>query len=686
MKLNKKIGILSLASALCLTMGAVCVNEVASASTANPDATMVMASGAAVNKTTDYGGIRWTTTVGQGFAVNNATNLSFGTFVIPTATYENASAGTEIKDMSGVMNLQYNEGTAMDTANFEETTGFTYYSAIQYDDIVADYKKAYPTTQKTDAEIATEAYKLELTAISYATDGTNYVYATATDVSRSARQVANMAILDGELDEEGVETSVKTKVEGYVGTSVTGTTSAGYLDLTEIKDGTAQSITSNMSGLNENWANVEEIVVGAKRVKKTVDTDTNVITVSEIPEKVTTYENGEFAYICAFTADGVYNVPVIAANGVISTWADVVDKLGNETGKSQSGYYVLTQNIVAEAIDTYTTNIVRASVAGEDATVGLLNATLDGQGYTISGFMTTYGLFGYIRNSTIKNLGVDGGINKGQTGASLLAITSYSSTLDNVYVKASSFGDADGYSTIAYRMTDITLRNCLIDSTAPTEKHHYLPYYAGYHRNAPASISQGNSYSDVSYENTYVLSGLPLVYKATTGSVKASCTDTSVTGTKTHYHPFGSKGNSDAFIYDTLAETDIIDDKSQALTGTDLTSHTGASYQITVRSAEVDGMTTLSQIASGKTYSVAINTANYKVTKPIYYTGYTTSKCPHYRYYYYSDYHQVTGVKRYENASLMKEEATNNATELATYNNNYWNVDTVNGTLTWKNA
>ena len=682
MTMNKKIGILSLACALCLTVGTVSVNMTTASAAGDTTAVMTMLSGAAVNKTTDYGGIRWATTVDQGFMVDGETSLSFGTFVMPTATYNAEKATKDVNEMTGVMNLQYQKGAKQDTTNFDKD-GLTFYSAISYDTIVADYKAAYPNTQKDDEEIAKQAYKLELTAISYATDGTNYVFVENADTSRSARQVANMAILAGELDNK-VEQSQKDKINAYVGTRYAdGKTSTGYLDLTDIENGTAQTITSNLTELNQSWGNVEEIVVGAKRIDKVVDVATNTITINAVPSNIETYENEEFTYVSAFTADGVYTLPVIAADVLINSWADVVNKLGNEAlteggNKTQSGYYVITQDIVAEEA---TKHLGRVDL-GANKTAGLFNATLDGLGHKISGFTTDRGLFGYVRNSTVKNLGIEGSRGTVNGECSLVANSIYDSTFDNVYVKtdeslAKVSNANSGYSPIGYRLSGVTFKNCLIDSTFITNQYHYTPYWCRYHQNAPASVSTGGVYTNVSYDNTYVLSGLPLVYQSTTGNVKASCEDTTVTSTETFFYVKTGK------LYDTLAEIDVLGDKSVAITGTDLTGATTGSYPTTVREAENNGKTVLRGKTSKGYYSITFDTESLKVTKGIYYTGYTSSKNAHNRYYYYDTYTQITtGVKRYVNAGLMGEEAETNATSLNTFNK-YWTVS--GGTLTFGN-
>ena len=193
MKLKNKIGILTLACALCFGVGGVITNAPsakASADTATATARFYMHGGASVSKSESYGGIRWTTTVEWNYQPNIANEkYTFGTFVLPTSTYLQAqSIGKSLDEIDSKINIPYKA--------FKPTTvaedGVTFYTSVRYDDIVEDYKQNNPQTDKTDAEILSLAYKLELTAVSYAYDekADEYYYAEHTDVNRSARQVA----------------------------------------------------------------------------------------------------------------------------------------------------------------------------------------------------------------------------------------------------------------------------------------------------------------------------------------------------------------------------------------------------------------------------------------------------------------------------------------------------------------
>jgi hypothetical protein len=169
-----------------------------------------MKAGAAVNLTDEtYGGMRWTTIVKEGYVpVENAnpSDVSFGTFVIPTATYKE-NAGTEIKDMTGVVDVvsEYDASAALEG-------DLTYYSAINYDDILEDYKTLNGLTELTEDQTKTllaQAYTMELTSVSYALYENKYYYAEAEETSRSARQVANTAVLVNERQRDCAARALK---------------------------------------------------------------------------------------------------------------------------------------------------------------------------------------------------------------------------------------------------------------------------------------------------------------------------------------------------------------------------------------------------------------------------------------------------------------------------------------------
>ena len=153
MKLNKMIKTLAIASILCAATGAIFVNP--SVASANDAPTFYMKAGAEINiANTSYGGIRWTTVVEQGYQPEaNVDNYTFGTLVMPTATYEAVTDGKYINVASAV-NLECGEIT---TTTLTEDRQF--YSAISYDDLVA------ANSSFTDEQLKA-AYALELTAVS----------------------------------------------------------------------------------------------------------------------------------------------------------------------------------------------------------------------------------------------------------------------------------------------------------------------------------------------------------------------------------------------------------------------------------------------------------------------------------------------------------------------------------------
>jgi hypothetical protein len=468
---------------------------------ADDTAKFYMEAGAAVNIDDEsYGGIRWTTVVGEGYSPEAgavAADVKFGTFVVPTATYQ-AANGTEIKDMSGVVDVKSNV-TAADALDGE----VVYYSAIKYDDIIEDYMQANGLTELADEQktaLLTEAYQLELTAVSYAVYDNVYYYATATETSRSARQVANMAILTKELENKNADAARIQQVNSYVKTGANAfervrldNANEGYLDLTELSNAevTAQPITvSGLSALDFSVSgNVEEVLIGANKITDYTYADGTL----SVSEGSLTLEAGKETWLSVFTKNGnVYSLPVIPADGVIRTAQDLNDVFGvknaaNYDSKNPDawteaplyGYYVLGNDIVGDGAGnkyTMTLNGLNGGSPGSAAIVtkelGGFYGTFDGRGHTVSKLASRkYGIFGWVVNATIKNVAF-----KEVTSASnnanannLLTYFAYNTTFENIYVDMQ-FAMTNGNSLIGYARSS-TFNNVVLNVSKYSGSH-----------------------------------------------------------------------------------------------------------------------------------------------------------------------------------------------------------------------
>lgn len=657
---------LALASTLCLAAGAV---STTTASATDASATFYMATGAQVNKTNyEYGGIRWAATIEVGYQpVENVETYTFGTFVMPTTAYE-AVADGNYAAVEGAVNIIY--GDVLTTTLTED---LTYYAAISYDDIVDDYKAKYPEkTDWTDAEIATitkAAYALELTAVSYAKYEDQYSYATVTDTSRSARQVANAAILAGELDglDESVteEKTQKDKIKGYVGAQTVVEESAGYIDLTELKAGTAQSLSIADAALaNVDWTAVDEVVVGAKNIGEAYTKGETTLSISAAPENLNRYDEEKYAYVSLFMNDGsVYAIPAIAADGVIRNITDLANKLGNATDtsyesgyKTQTGYYVLATNISQANFHNVAVNAAarqKLTNAG-----GLQNAVFDGQGHSVFLEQPLYGVFGCINNSTVKNVKFTFTFH---TDGDAVGLAGYitNSTLENVYVGLVGYGSSSIWGSkrtapVGRQISGTTFRDCVIDSSAAlptifsdpssTEYNHFQYGAIGY------TTSTANAKTNT-FDNTYVISGLPLftdynsVAASTTNAIQNDRSDLT-----SYYVPH--KGSA-LGISDVLTAAEAFDTEK------------GAKGTLAGQAAAYEDTYTLSD---GST--ITLSMSKFSKTAAVWNTGAID------RSFYTNNYYQITGdVHRYNTLALLQAAYQADNTIFAGFSSEYWHVE-----------
>lgn len=393
------------------------------------DGAFYMTKGASVSTSEEFGGIRWQTTVEtEWFNAQTGEITEFGTLV--AANVE----GELTKDTPNVVKI-----VAADIEASEADA--VYYSAIKYDDIVSDWQAQNPNDTTSEADLLAAAYKLELTALSYAIIDGEYVYATAEDTARSARQVANSAELFGEL--EGKTQAVVERVQGYMGsTQRTSTTTWAGLQTIDLSNAETQTVTFPDT-VSET---VEEVLLVQKGVMKKLDKTAmsgNTLTVTD----TTGYPVGE-TYLSVIVAGKVYSAPILVATKVLKTSADLemfyMEPASSYANKKSNyvmikgdeykfnGYYVLGNNLDATA-DGYE-NLIRnngprfsswssagtavyKTSADRDAKENAIGTveefglvgTFNGNGYVIKNQKIGHGgIFGLIgEGGKVKNVGFD---------------------------------------------------------------------------------------------------------------------------------------------------------------------------------------------------------------------------------------------------------------------------------------
>ncbi|MBE5752349.1 MAG: hypothetical protein E7357_08065 [Clostridiales bacterium] len=560
MKKNKKLAALIIAATAFSAAGLIAIPK--ADVVAETDGQFYMAAGASVNLTDQtYGGMRWTTIVKEGYVpVVDAvpSEVFFGTFVIPTATYK-ANAGTEIKDMTGVVDVvsEYDASAALEG-------DLTYYSAINYDDILEDYKTLNGLTELTEDQTKTllaQAYTMELTAVSYALYDDTYYYAEAEETSRSARQVANTAVLVNDANYVAATPEKKEQVDNYVGAERLKTltnANEGYLDISELNadEVTAQEI--DVSGFEYDFSTVSELLIGGKKISGYTYADGKL----SISEGSAALEGGTQTWLSVFTTDNkVYSLPVIPADGVIREAKDleifciespVAYNHVDWAVKPLYGYYVLGGDLNCDGYAmkvSYSgfTSPGLTNVVGKE--YGGFYGTLDGRGHTISNLKTRrYGIFGWMINATVKDIaftGISSAVN--QNGSMLFAPEVYNSTFDNVYIEATFYGDLakNGYSIFG-RPRSSTFNNFVVNAVGGTAVNTNARTWGLFNETRAWDATYGKTwcYTDNTFTNAYMISDCHVMeYNKTTSGdgtvsmdacVDGANWDTPNVGTKKH--------------------------------------------------------------------------------------------------------------------------------------------------------
>ena len=493
--INKKLTLSALALACCLSAGVMSLQSTTAEDTmADTYEGFNMVNGAAVylgNKD-EFSGIRWTTKVTDELyeLINSKNKGSFGVIVAPTESIEtelthntkdviDLSTGKDIKKVDGV---------------------YTYYSAIDFNDIVAQYEAEQgDLTEDQEAALLQQAYDMKLTARAYITTGSRYWYAdmTGVDTSRSAKQVAIAAELAGEIDEDyrGENATADDTAKAEKAANYYGKTNDTHLNVSAKSNGAV--------GTKFVTADTAETVADYKKVSFTA-TGENVevfIGIEKLSADAYTYENGTLTitdvtglpvgetYATVLTSAVAQAEPLIIATKVLDSTDDL--KMFNAKGtgatvdgvfdfkyttrynyaeqywapeQEQSGYYVLANNIEADgykhgsrksydvADDAVEYN--NYSWNGADKYVGYpigLTGTFNGLGYTIKDMTIATkaeGFFGIVNGGTVKNVAFtnvkSGRLDNGSYG-NRYVIANYlvGATIDNVFISTNAYNSND---------------------------------------------------------------------------------------------------------------------------------------------------------------------------------------------------------------------------------------------------
>lgn len=457
--------ITTLSATLALTLGAFVAN-VTPTETAKADTTdkyFEMSYGAQVSLSKKYSGIRFTAVVSDSWyaeQTQNGATVELGMLIAPYTGAELVYENAEALGASVIVNQT--------EVVFDENGEYTYTGAIRYDDILADYREAYPTSTATDEQILASAYKMELSARAYAIvtaeDGTKGepVYATSNNNVRSARQVANSALLKGDIQKNlssGLYTEddipmLEARLNGYiVGAKERSNVSVDY-DLS-----VSEAQTVDFAGLK---GEIEEVLIDGQKVDATVNG--TKVTLNAISG----FSAGEH-YLSAFDKDGnVYSQKIILATKIIKTASELASlqsyvdvttgtNSASKTYYSYGGYFVLGGNITATGTEAAFTasSVGSISSGGHMISEYGFHGIFDGRGYTVDGF--TYGIggvFGDIGdNAVIKNVAftnctavkVGGSGSDKDNGSGVLSANARGSFLvSNVYVEGQMTGNNAG--------------------------------------------------------------------------------------------------------------------------------------------------------------------------------------------------------------------------------------------------
>ena len=438
--LKIKLSVLALA---CLGAGALALQSAAPAraeDTFNVSG-LTMDHGAAVSVKEDFSGIRWKTNIKKSWYEGLSTdkNYEFGVIVMPTEKL--GDDGELTHEDTNCLDLPAGYVISEDEDGNRTLASTKFYSIVNYEDILTSYGD--DLTEEQQKAVLAKAYAMELTARAYVKivnpdDETAYTYEYADvskiNTSRSARQVAISAELNGDLDKlaEGYADRAaqyysaegryvladENKNTGAIGTTV--------IDLAALKTTTQGKVDFSGSVVLPDGTTIEEVLVDSERVKLEgykEGTDSMRLSI----KAGTRLPTGE-TYVVLFTSKGIYTVPVICATKVLKTTDDL--KMFSKTkgtstestkvktadwetkyrtdDQQQDGYYVLGKNINASDYTHGSGN--DSSWNGADKYEGKpmgLTGTFNGMGYKIDGMTigtAREGFFGLVNGGTVKNV------------------------------------------------------------------------------------------------------------------------------------------------------------------------------------------------------------------------------------------------------------------------------------------
>lgn len=504
-KNTKKLMITTLSATLALTLGAFVAN-VTPTETAKADTTdkyFEMSYGAQVSLSKKYSGIRFTAVVSDSWyaeQTQNGATVELGMLIAPYTGAELVYENAEALGASVIVNQT--------EVGFDENGEYTYTGAIRYDDILADYREAYPTSTKTDEQILASAYKMELSARAYAIvtaeDGTKGepVYATSNNNVRSARQVANSALLKGDIQKNlssGLYTEddipmLEARLNGYiVGAKERSNVSVDY-DLS-----VSEAQTVDFAGLK---GEIEEVLIDGQKVDATVNG--TKVTLNAISG----FSAGEH-YLSAFDKDGnVYSQKIILATKIITKYEELTKlqeytgvtavNTGNVTYYNYEGYFILGRDIIAPENATVinTKSLGQLGSANYIVRENGFRGTFDGRNHSIvnakfgaGGLLGDVSKYGVVKNLAVVNATV-AEEDVANAGAGVLSF-SFMGEADNVFVSYTTLKARNG--VFGRAMSGATLNDMVV----------YYKYQAGY--SGGALTSWVPSGSAVSVEDLYVV-------------------------------------------------------------------------------------------------------------------------------------------------------------------------------------
>ena len=216
----------------------------------------------------------------------------------------------------------------------------------------------------------------------------------------------------------------------------------------------------NISGISE-YVSVESVKLG----EYDLGTNLNALTVSdELIADTRIHGNQTIIVIVKDDEEETHEikVPVLLITAKIATAGDLIGIQPKSDNKGVYGYYILTKDVSDNAL-------AGSAYSGDwEETTGFFG-TFDGQGHTISMAANGgNGLFGFLRNATIKNVTIKDNWRSAYKSYALLAKASFNSTFENVtFTFAAGNTNAavgDGFGWICYaEFSGNTLRNVTVN-------------------------------------------------------------------------------------------------------------------------------------------------------------------------------------------------------------------------------